>query len=199
MAEHKDFHIYKGKKYWSVTTLLSIINNEQWNRMRGAIGNQSADERLQYGSDVGQEFHKYCAMIARKKSFDIPVLTEPLNSMVAQVQKWFDENIKKVIAVEKRYFHSTYLYCGTVDLVAELKSGGVFIVDYKSGAKIGQKEMYQLSAYIKSYINDIDGCIILHVPKKGKLKPITSANIKINHYFYMFLLAKQLYLDINEK
>lgn len=46
--------------------------------------------------------------------------------------KWYDANVKKVIAVEQRYVDERNQYTGQIDLLAETVNDGVAVIDWKT-------------------------------------------------------------------
>jgi hypothetical protein len=98
-----------------------------------------------YHSKRGQSAHDFMACYA----LDLPFLGKGFNplwkSYIESGQKWFDDNIKKVLLVEERFQVGDY--CGQPDLVAILNSGVTALVDWKTSVAEAKYWKFQTAAY----------------------------------------------------
>lgn len=77
-----------------------------------------------------------------------------VNAFKQFVKWWNSPEIKggKVHATEQRLYHPQYNYCGTVDIVAEIRGGLLYIIDVKTSNDFHSPEMpMQLAAYAAAY------------------------------------------------
>ena len=205
MNDHQDFQIKDGKKYWSVTTCLSIINKPEYNKQRGFLGNDRMNILLDETAKIGTLFHEAAKKIVEEKGFylEVPKGLEHHYIMIEEFEKWSLENIVEVFPHPGRLYSDKHLYCGTLDDLYLLKGRkGFDLTDIKTGEKRSYVEAMQLAAYknlcIENKIITPNNRLILQCTRDGK--PVKPIKIETNWKsdFYSFLYAKDLYLKCNK-
>lgn len=116
----------------SVTDILTVWIDKQWFK--------------EHHQRRGQSCHDYMACYA----LDLPFLGRGFNPLwepyIRSGREWFDKNIKKVIIVEER-FQIDGDYCGQEDLVAELTTGKVALIDWKTSIAEAKYWKFQTAGY----------------------------------------------------
>ena len=149
MPKHEDFITRKGKTSVSVTTVLTLINDEKLNKAQGFLGNREYERRQKIGADNGDAFHDLSAVIDRGNGIDINYekQEEIVRENLYGFQEWHLKNVVKTIVIEKRFFSDTYLDHGTPDRVYLLRGRKTpDLIDFKTGKTLNMKKVrYQLS------------------------------------------------------
>lgn len=106
--------------------------------------------------EFGTRIHAGCEAIAINGALTVEEgeLYSDCIAHLQHFQRWKDENISEVIAVEKIVVHEELGYAGKVDLIAVHKTHGLCVIDMKTqGIKDGKKAtfydewLWQLIAY----------------------------------------------------
>ena len=204
MADHKDFYIHNGDKYYSVTTILKVINRPKLNQLRGAKGNDWVDNMLEETSTIGKLFHAEAKKIISENGFYTikDELLKQYGMMVMEFEKWTLENIVDVKENPGRLYSGKHKYCGEIDDIYLLKAKKEYdLIDIKTGTTRHYVEAMQLAGY-KNLLEEngikVKDRIILVCSRDGKpVKPIKiESDYKTD--LYNFLYAKQLYLYCNK-
>ena len=102
----------------------------------GSAVHNHIEKYIKYGQDVKQESIK----------------DEVQNAFLAFLE-WEDKNIKKWVKSEMQICHAGIGYAGTLDAVAELKTGEICVIDFKSSKGIYDEYRTQIIAYFEAYKN----------------------------------------------
>lgn len=204
IPEHKDYHIKNGVRYWSATTLLSVINHPGLNQLRGFKGNQEMDRILAETSYIGQLLHGFVPEIIKEKGFFVVKEKVPkvLFPMIDSFTKWVIEFVEDVKFIEKRLYSDKHLYCGRIDGLYKIKGWKKYLVaDIKTGNKRHYVEAMQTASY-KNLCdeNKIDSGkrMILECKRDGSPVKMLPVETNFKKDFYNFLYCKNLYLSVNK-
>jgi len=107
---------------------------------------------------------------------------------------WVSENEVEWHSAERKLYHRTHKYAGTVDAVATI-NGEHCVIDWKTSKAIYPEYYLQVAAYAKAIENmdgvDVDSAYILRCDKKtGKFECVRSENFELD--FDAFLAAQRL-------
>lgn len=117
---------------------------------------QARFEDLQQASARGTTVHEYAMRLAAGEELEIPEdLTGHVDAYLAFAEEW---EVRELL-VEVPVFSRTFRYGGTLDLIADLKDGQRWLLDWKtSRSDIYSEAALQLSAYrFADFYLDADG------------------------------------------
>jgi len=163
----KRYYLIDGRKYPSVTTVLSIIRSPALELWRGELGNVEADRIRDEAAEIGIQLHRACYLFNKLQVPNATVDELPPNSMFfawpsvqveqmfAAYRRWFDTCVEAVVATEVQVFNRQYGYAGTVDLLAILKGDEVpSVIDLKTTSGFWPDQPLQLAAYREAWIQN---------------------------------------------
>ena len=139
----------EGNKYYSVTTVLSILNKEAIMAWRKRVGEEEANRISTQAATRGTKVHDMIEKYIVGEEFDQDNLIALSN--FKDIQPIIDQNLTKIHAVEARLFSKHLGLAGTVDCVG-IWDGKLSIIDWKTSKKYKKKEwcenyFMQASAY----------------------------------------------------
>ena len=139
-----------GKKYPSITTVLSIINKEQILAWRARVGEEEANRVATRASRRGSQVHDIVERYLRNEEHTREYLPHIIGSL-QNLRPILDKSIGVISALEAPLFSSYLGVAGRVDCVAEF-DGVPSIIDFKTSRKFKRKEhighyFAQMSAY----------------------------------------------------
>jgi hypothetical protein len=131
--------------YPRVTDILSIINSEELNYLRGRLGNEGFEEMMNQKGDLGTSTHQDCYLVNRGLA---PCPDARTKAMVEAYQRWFVTCVSKVIASEIPLKCDKYKFqTAGVDIICILKGEKTAsVLDIKTGV-ILPKFGLQTAAY----------------------------------------------------
>jgi len=133
-----------GIKYPSVTTVLSILNEDAIKAWRARVGEEEANKISHRASTRGTAVHsiieKYIDNLEDYKEGFMPNVIDNFLT----VKKVLDDNIGEVYAQEVALYSDHLQLAGRVDCVA-MFNGNLSIIDFKTSRKAKKKE------YIENY------------------------------------------------
>ncbi len=151
--EGRRFYEIDGKKYISVSSVLSMIRSIPLERWRGKVGNEEADRISSEAAAIGSATHYLAeqfnlAEAYPERGIKLPAVGEQLRPLFEAYVSWFLDAVDTVIGAEVTSYSPTWGYAGTCDLICILK-GDTFpaVVDLKVSNSLGQSVELQLSAY----------------------------------------------------
>ncbi len=113
-------------------------------------------------------------------------------------ERFLDEWAVRDLIVERPFFAPARRYAGTPDLVAELRDGKTWLIDWKSGAKgVYLEHVLQLAAlrYADVYLDDagavrpvpkVDGAALIHLRADGyDLYPVEAGEQAFRTFLYV--------------
>lgn len=142
-----------GKKYPSVTTILSSFNKQALIEWRKRVGEEEANRISQRATKRGSKLHLQCEdylnnnnVIDKLTIFDKPLFTSILPLL---------HRINNVHLQEKRLYSHHLRLAGTVDCIAEF-DGRLSVIDYKTSSRKKSREdiptyFMQCAAYAIMY------------------------------------------------
>jgi hypothetical protein len=137
------FYMVEGRRFPSVTTILSIIANPHLERWRGEIGNEAADRISNLASQFGTDVHDLTALADQGMMLDPP---PDMESLCHQWKYWVESNVKEFLMVEETVYSMKWGFAGTLDRSALLRTGELAILDIKTG-RLKKEIGMQLIAY----------------------------------------------------
>jgi len=168
--KHSAYLLANGKPAPSVTTILSLLNKPALNDWRAALGKKRTEEITRLAADFGSAVHAGIEAVCSEGQ--VPHYTHPrLKAAIDNFQLWADKNVRRWIVFEKAVYHDDLGYAGTIDAIAELHSGKIVLVDFKTSKKIRWEYYLQTVAYARAQrIEDdcfdmslLEGIIIVHL------------------------------------
>ncbi len=103
----------------------------------------------------GTELHQHAERLIHGETTDVSDEQLPL---VESAARFLDDWEAEPILVERSVYHLAHGWAGTLDVVARLRDGRVWLIDYKSGKGIYGEFALQLSAYAhaEAWVDDDD-------------------------------------------
>ena len=202
-AHTNEGHFYKhtktGETYTSITTLFKMFRDMSWYqfwvdsimRKMNMTEEEARVECKRIGDEsmrVGTEMHDLAEQYL-KNELDEENLQQYSNhweknpmELFELLKVWLDENIKEVHATEGSMYSDELKLAGTVDLIATLKDGKKYVIDFKNSRKpkmpgdIKKNYYYeQMCAYGKMWEfctgEKIEEGIVLVVSWDNKVRP----------------------------
>jgi len=199
----KRFYKINDKLYPSVTTIIhSILRRYELEQWRGRIGNEKADEILEWTSDFGFTFHKICedyinhCLISEFPEYTLqtfPILDYTdrqdwqfiLKKMLVLFDDFLNKYVLDIWEVEKIVYSEKYQYAGTLDLLVTMADNTLTLIDIKTSNQIHKEFLLQLAAYKYAYQEmtgkRIKKLLILNIPRSDnpKIKTYELQNPKL--------------------
>jgi len=146
-----------GKKYPSITTVLSAYNKQAIMEWRQAVGEEKANKISTQASNRGTKLHTICEdyLLNKISSIRMQTMMPDTKQLFLQLKPHIDTNIGNVYAIEQPLYSDTLGIAGRVDCIAEW-NGKLAIIDYKTSTKeknVNNIENYfmQCSAYAEMF------------------------------------------------
>ncbi len=160
------------------------------------------EEVLEKAADRGRRIHKYCEMYSQGLFYNVD---DDCRNQMMCFEKWFDENVVKVIFCEKRIYHPIYMLTGCVDMLAILK-GDIqpSVIDIKSTCNTYKSWSLQTAAY-QMLLQDIleikpISRIAINLPKTGNsIKVLEYGNYDEDIRLYLNCLELYRFLNPEKK
>lgn len=133
-----------GKKYPSITTVLSILSRKSIQEWRKRVGEEEANRISNFASKRGTYLHaiveKYLKNETNYREGYMPNVIDNFLS----IKDILDSRIGNIYAQEQKLFSAYLRVAGTVDCVAEFDNK-LSVIDFKTSRKLKKKE------YIENY------------------------------------------------
>lgn len=144
--EGRIYYTPDGKKYPSITTILSTMNKDKILEWRKKVGDEEANKISRQASSRGTKMHKVC------EEYILGTLNESkmmpnMKQLFIQLKPEINKNIGSVYAMEQALYSHKLKVAGRCDCIAEW-NGELAIVDYKSSTK-NKKESYILNYFLQ--------------------------------------------------
>lgn len=126
----------EGKKYPSITTMLSYFSKDAIMEWRKKVGHEEANKISRQASSRGTKLHTIVEKYIRNEDMEIdnPMQLELFKSILPYLN-----NIDNIYLQEK-YLYSNHLrLAGTVDCIAEY-NGKLNVIDFKTSSKPKREE-----------------------------------------------------------
>ena len=141
----RKYHVPNGKKYDSVTTILSHAKDKTFlNEWRARIGEDEANRIVKKSSSRGTKLHDACEKYLKNELTDMKIrmLMPDVKDFFTQLRPHIDKNIGKVYGTEQALYSDRLRIAGRTDCIAEW-GGLLSIVDYKNSIKEKREDWIQ--------------------------------------------------------
>jgi genome maintenance exonuclease 1 len=168
----------EGKKYPSITTVLSGRNKEGINRWRNHVGNDVANQIMRSAAKRGTAVHTLVEDYLNNEELS---KQDVLPLALFTLLKPELDNINNIRIQEGGLYSDEYGVAGRVDCIADYK-GKLSVIDFKTSTKEKKEEwvenyFIQGSAYCQMYeerySQSIDQVVILIVTEDGAVQTFT--------------------------
>ena len=153
-----------GKSYPSVTTVLSILNEDSIQSWRRKVGEEEANKISHQAASRGTTVHATIEKYLNNNSDYLEGLMPHVIDNFRTIQNILDENLGKIFALEVPLYSDHLTLAGRVDCIAEW-NGKISVIDFKTSRKIKSKE------YIQNYFIQESAYAIMWEERTGV--PIT--------------------------
>ena len=162
----------EGKKYPSITTVLSGRNKEGINRWRNHVGNDVADQIMRSAAKRGTAVHTLTENYLNNEELSQQGV---LPTALFTILKTELDKINNIVMQEGALYSDKWGVAGRVDCIAEY-DGKLSVIDFKTSTKDKKEEwvenyFIQTSAYCEMYEElygkAIDQIVILIVTEEG--------------------------------
>lgn len=193
--EKRHIHTYDGKNMHGVTSVLrmwgdpgSLVNwaaNQAVDAMLQGVSHEDARKahitKRDKAGDKGKEVHS-----ALEKEMNVWIKTgkpgEIVEPVTGSVINWMVNEGYRPLRSEMPVYHLDLWYAGILDAAVE-KDGKKYILDFKTSGSLQTKNFYQCGAYslaIKDMKEEaqVDGAIIVHIPRGESFKPDVNVYIR---------------------
>jgi len=199
-------HFYEdgeGLSLPSVSTVLSVLNDDDWNRMRGGIGNRTADAILDEAGGIGTQIHRIIARLTTGDNLDE---WYSLDGRIRNAVKAY-ERFRKQVHYHPRRAETPVRdlssgYAGTEDQDGDIPAGHI-ILELKSG-KPKLWDPIQLGAYCGAHLATfkreklIGGCVVYLDKETGFPHPRFYTDVEIHALWRAFLSLLDTYNALEE-
>ena len=168
----------EGKKYPSITTVLSGRNSEGLVRWRQSVGNDVANNIMRTAAKRGTAVHTLVENYLNNEELSTQ---DVLPTALFTILKSELDNINNIRIQEGGLYSDEYGVAGRVDCIADYK-GKLSVIDFKTSTKEKKEEwvenyFIQGSAYCQMYeerySQPIDQVVILIVTEDGAVQTFT--------------------------
>lgn len=146
-----------GKKYPSVTTVLSHYNSRAIAEWRERVGNEEANKIAGRASRRGTKLHSVCEKYLLNEITEMKMhsMMPNIKELFLKIKPYIDKNITKVYTLEQALYSDHLRIAGRVDCIAEW-DGVLSVIDFKSSTKAKKKEsignyFMQCTAYAEMF------------------------------------------------
>ena len=146
-----------GKKYPSVTTILSPYGKKALFEWRQRVGAEEANRVAAKASRRGTALHTVCEkyLLNEMSSMKLASMIPTTKELFFKIKPHIDTNIGKVYALEQALYSDVLGVAGRVDCIAEW-NGKLSIIDFKSSSKQKNKDnignyFMQCTAYAEMF------------------------------------------------
>ncbi len=144
-------YVVDGERYWSTTSVLSVVRKPYLERWRGELGNSEADRIVEEAAEIGTAIHDLCSAINNTfhatGKVDVQ-LYRNAPPLVMQYITWLNRTVSEVKLWESVVVSRTYRYGGRLDLVAKLIGDKTYsVIDIKTSKQVWPEYGMQLAAY----------------------------------------------------
>jgi genome maintenance exonuclease 1 len=127
----------EGKKYPSITTVLSILSEDDIREWRARVGEAEAERITRRAADRGSSVHTVMEKFIQNEP--LPKVMPHVMETFAQFRPILEKRLGKIFLSEKPLYSDYLGVAGRVDLVAEF-DGKRSIVDFKTSRRAKEHE-----------------------------------------------------------
>jgi hypothetical protein len=124
-----------GKKYPSITTVLSILSKDSIKEWRARVGNEEANRVSRVAAGRGTSVHSLVEDYLNNKELDLKTKMPNAAASFRSIQPVLDGRIGEIYAQECALYSDHLRVAGRCDLVAEF-DGKLSIVDIKTSSRV---------------------------------------------------------------
>jgi hypothetical protein len=187
-----------GKKYPSITTVLSAFSKEGILEWRKRVGEKEANRISGQASRRGEALHLVCEKYLNNEldNFQMQKMMPHIKELFLQMRPVLDVNIGKVLCLEQPLYSDELCIAGRVDCIAEW-NGKLSVIDYKTASKLKEEHyiqnyFMQCSAYCEMF-GEITGQTIEQIVVAVAVENETSPQIFVKQkYEYLDELKKYI-------
>lgn len=128
-----------GNRYPSVTGIVGSLHAEEIAAWREKVGDKVADEISNRAATRGTLIHENCERYLRKEPLTFSMFQMEEHRMFKCLVPIMDRIIE-VHAMETPLYSDKLQVAGTVDLIARLEDGELYVVDWKTSSKFKNEE-----------------------------------------------------------
>lgn len=146
-----------GKKYPSVTTVLSDYGKKAFFEWRKRVGEEEANRVAAKASRRGTKLHSICESYLLNEMTDMKMkmLMPDMKEMFLGIKPFMDENITEVYGIEQALYSDRLQIAGRCDCIATW-NGKISIVDWKTASREKDEDsienyFMQASAYAEMF------------------------------------------------
>lgn len=159
--------------------LWDALGPDAWVRQATAAPRDAANRAAERGRHV----HTHALELLAGETPDVSDEALPF---VEQAAKFLDDWEAKELLAERPCANSQYRYCGTFDLIARLRDGNVWLLDYKTGSGPWNSHALQAAAYAACDIVQLDDDHDAPMPKIDRCGFVM---LREDHYYLIPLKA----------
>ena len=125
-----------GKKYPSITTVLSSYNKKALFEWRARVGEEEANRIARKASNRGTKLHTVCEnyLLGEISQMKMQSMMPDTKELFMQLRPFIDESVGRVFGIEQPLFSHELKIAGRCDCIAEW-NGELAIIDYKSASR----------------------------------------------------------------
>ena len=162
-----------GSKYPSVTTVLSIINEESIRAWRARVGEDEANKIGHRASNRGSAVHSIIEQYLKNE--DSSEYLPHIQQSLLNLKPILDKSIGKIYGLEVALFSQHLGMAGRCDCIAEF-DGVPSIIDFKTSRRPKQKEK------ISNYFAQASAYAIMFEERTGMAIPNTVILMDVDEY-----------------
>lgn len=132
----------EGKKYPSITTVLSILSRDHIQEWRARVGDEEANRISNKAATRGTKVHALAEHYIRNEPIDKSKLTPDLVQSFSQIKSVIDNRVGKIHAIEAPLYSDYLGVAGRVDCIAEF-DGKLSVIDFKTSRKPKKRDWIQ--------------------------------------------------------
>ena len=132
----------EGKKYPSVTTVLSILSEDSIREWRARVGEVEANKVSRRAASRGTTVHSMIEKYIKNEEISLEGVMPHIVYNFNTAKKYLDEFIGTVYALEVPLYSHHLRLAGRVDCIAEW-NGKLSVIDFKTSNKTKTKDMIE--------------------------------------------------------
>jgi len=122
---------------------------------------------LWFATERGTKVHALCAAYAQ--NIWIPEVPEHCKGYFDSFTSWFDKHVVRVFYVEERFYNHKFFYTGQPDIILEMRSEGIMLIDNKTPQGNAFERIWRVQ--IAAYLNlEIPNVFKMPLDKAGSLQ-----------------------------
>lgn len=129
----------EGKKYPSITTVLSILNKDSLQEWKNKVGEENAKIISNKAATRGTKVHSLMEKYLKNEPIDLDTITPDLVQSFNQIKSIIDKNVGKIYALEVPLYSDYLGVAGRVDCIAEY-NGRLAVIDFKTSKNTKKRE-----------------------------------------------------------